>query len=90
MAADQKPASKSKAAEDKPQEAPAAAEEQVTEEEAQKRSEEAVTRAANARKEAAALELYGHLRHSIGAEVSIDHARQIVEMVETALAPEED
>lgn len=78
-----------------PKPAEAAPKDQAAEDlEALKRSEAAkkaaVTRAANERRDAATLALYGHLRHTLGAEVSIDHARQIVETVEKALTPPEE
>lgn len=59
---------------------------------AAKRSEAAkkaaVTRAQNQRTAQAAEDLHKHLRNTVGAEVSIDQARQIVDMVATALNPE--
>lgn len=60
---------------------------------AEKRSEAAkkgaATRAANQAQAELVEDVYKHLRHTVGAEVSIDQARVIVEMVQAPAAAAE-
>jgi hypothetical protein len=66
----------------------AAAEEDAAAKRSEAAKKGAETRAANQKQAAIIEDLYKHIRHTVGAEISIGQAQQIVEMVQNATAAE--